>query len=460
MTQAKTRKPSRLSALKAQQALQSAQRAVVLVIAGVEGSGRHAILNALTHHFDTRGLRINAWLQEGAAGQDRPALWRYWQHLPRAGEIGLFLNGWYADPILAALRGQRVDLTSQRLLENQLQDAGASLIKLWISADLDGARKRLRGNLAAEARLPTDSEVALLAADAGAPQRLNRLCQTCSPWQVIDHGHGPAAVRAALSHVVQALTRAAAQAPPPLPAQRLRRRRAAQGLAQVDLTVTAPNNAASRQRALQHELSRRVWAAHNARRAVVLVLEGWDAAGKGGVIRRVTDPLDARLFQVVPVSAPSPQARQYPYLWRFWRQLPTDGQMTVFDRSWYGRVLVERVEGTISAAQCRRAYDEINDFEQQMVSRGTVLVKCWLHISPDEQLRRFNARARQPHKRHKLTDEDWRNRERWDDYVEAADDMFAYTDRADARWHLVAAEDKAHARLTVLHHLCEALTTV
>lgn len=454
------RTPSRLSALKAQHALQLAQRPVVLLIAGVEGSGRHAILNALTHHFDTRGLRINAWLQDDASVQDRPALWRYWQHLPRPGEIGLFLDGWYTDPILAALRGHPVQLRSQILLEDQLQDAGASLIKLWVSADLHAARERLRGHLAAEARQPTDSEVALLAADAGAAQRLKRLREASGPWQEITQGHGSTATQAAVRFVVQALTRGAVDAPSAMPAPRLRRRRAAQRLAQVDLTATAPTAAASRQRTLQHELSRRVWAAHNARRAVVLVLEGWDAAGKGGVIRRVTDPLDARLFQVVPVSAPSPQARQYPYLWRFWRQLPTDGQMTVFDRSWYGRVLVERVEGTISAAQCRRAYDEINDFEQQMVSRGTVLVKCWLHISPDEQLRRFNARARQPHKRHKLTDEDWRNRERWDDYVEAADDMFAYTDCADARWHLVAAEDKAHARLTVLHHLCEALTTV
>ncbi|MCB1842654.1 MAG: polyphosphate:AMP phosphotransferase, partial [Halioglobus sp.] len=185
--------------------------------------------------------------------------------------------------------------------------------------------------------------------------------------------------------------------------------------------------------------------------------EGWDAAGKGSAIRRVTSAIDPRLFHLEQVAAPTDEENAQHYLWRFWRQLQRDGRATLFDRSWYGRVLVERVEQFASRTQWQSAYDEINHFEQQLVEHGNVLVKFWIHISPEEQLARFEARAREPHKRHKITADDWRNREKWNAYAEAVDDMVKLTSTDHAPWTLVAGNDKRAARIQILDTCCVAL---
>jgi polyphosphate kinase 2 (PPK2 family) len=191
--------------------------------------------------------------------------------------------------------------------------------------------------------------------------------------------------------------------------------------------------------------------------STILVFEGWDAGGKGGAIRRITRALDARNYQVISIGAPTDEEQAHHYLWRFWRHLPRAGRFTIYDRSWYGRVLVERVEGFATETEWRRAYAEINDFERQLVDHGTVVVKFWVHISRDEQERRFNARAETPYKRWKLTDEDWRNREKWDEYEAAVDDMIERTSTAAAPWHLIPGNDKRLARVEVLTKTCEAL---
>jgi polyphosphate kinase 2 (PPK2 family) len=187
------------------------------------------------------------------------------------------------------------------------------------------------------------------------------------------------------------------------------------------------------------------------------VFEGWDAAGKGGAIRRVTASLDARTSRVVPIAAPTDEERAQHYLWRFWRHLPRKGLVTIFDRSWYGRVLVERVEGFAAPAEWQRAYREINAFEEQLVEHGIVVVKYWLHVSPEEQLRRFKDREKSPFKSWKLTDEDWRNRERWQDYSRAVNEMVERTSSHLAPWTLVEANDKCFARIKVLDTVCQRL---
>jgi polyphosphate:AMP phosphotransferase len=194
--------------------------------------------------------------------------------------------------------------------------------------------------------------------------------------------------------------------------------------------------------------------------ALVLVFEGADAAGKGGAIRRVTAALDIRQYSVVAVAAPTEEERAQPYLWRFWRHLPVLGKTVVFDRSWYGRVLVERVEGFCSEADWMRAYAEINDFEDQLAAAGVIVLKFWLAIGKDEQLARFKEREAEPHKRFKITAEDWRNRERWDDYVRAVCDMVDRTSTETAPWTLVEAENKYFARIKVLRTICERLEAV
>ncbi|MFO8156240.1 MAG: polyphosphate:AMP phosphotransferase, partial [Thiohalospira sp.] len=185
--------------------------------------------------------------------------------------------------------------------------------------------------------------------------------------------------------------------------------------------------------------------------------EGWDAAGKGSAIRRVTGAMDARLYRVLSIAAPTDEEKAHHYLWRFWRQVPRDGYVTIYDRSWYGRVLVERVEGFATDQEWMRAYAEINRFEEQLAEHGTTVLKFWLHIRPEEQLRRFREREETPWKKHKITDEDWRNREKWPAYQAAVEDMVGRTSTSHAPWTLVAGEDKRVARIQVLDTFIAAL---
>jgi polyphosphate kinase 2 (PPK2 family) len=191
--------------------------------------------------------------------------------------------------------------------------------------------------------------------------------------------------------------------------------------------------------------------------SVIMVFEGPDAAGKGGAIRRLTAALDARNYQVIPIAAPTDEERAHHYLWRFWRHIGRAGRFTIYDRSWYGRVLVERVEDFATEAQWRRAYAEINDFEEQLIEHGIVLLKYWIHITKQEQLARFQAREQTPHKRWKLTEEDWRNRERWDDYALAVNDMVEHTSTRQSPWVLVEGNNKLFSRIKVIKTLCEKL---
>jgi polyphosphate:AMP phosphotransferase len=193
------------------------------------------------------------------------------------------------------------------------------------------------------------------------------------------------------------------------------------------------------------------------RRSAILLFEGWDAAGKGGIIRRATAAMDARDYQVIPIAAPTDEERAHHYLWRFWRHIPRAGRVTIFDRTWYGRVLVERVEGFATEAEWRRAYSEIVDFEQQLHEHGILLLKFWAHIDMDEQLRRFEERQSTPHKHYKITDEDLRNREKWHDYELAANEMLDRTWTEFAPWHLIEANDKKFARIKVLKIICDRL---
>jgi len=207
----------------------------------------------------------------------------------------------------------------------------------------------------------------------------------------------------------------------------------------------------------QQRFGRKVRSKKFRKRSLILAFEGSDAAGKGGAIRRVTGALDARLYRVVPVAAPTEEEQAQPYLWRFWRHVPGHEGIVIFDRTWYGRVLVERVEGFCTEAEWMRAYDEINEFEEQLVENGAVICKFWLQIGKDEQLRRFQEREQTGFKRFKITPEDWRNREKWEAYEQAVADMVDRTSTRLAPWTLVEANDKYFARVKVLRTICRAL---
>jgi polyphosphate kinase 2 (PPK2 family) len=240
------------------------------------------------------------------------------------------------------------------------------------------------------------------------------------------------------------------QLPPPLPVATV--------LSRLDmsmsLTKTDYKNQLKEWQASLNLLHRK---ALKKKRSAILVFEGADAAGKGGAIRRITAALDARHYQVIPIAAPTDEERAQHYLWRFWRHLSRAGRISIFDRSWYGRVLVERIEGFATEPEWRRAFAEINDYEEQLTEHGIVLLKYWIHISKDEQLERFRLREQTPHKQWKLTDEDWRNREKWDEYELAVNDIVEHTSTTNSPWVLVEGNDKRYARIKVIQTFCERL---
>jgi polyphosphate kinase 2 (PPK2 family) len=232
----------------------------------------------------------------------------------------------------------------------------------------------------------------------------------------------------------------------------------------VDLSARLPKKeaAARLEAAQQRMLSLRLLVGgqvgeHRIGPPVCVVFEGWDASGKGGAIKRLVQPLDPRHVRVAQFAAPTYDEKRHHFLWRFWPVLPGWGGMAVLDRSWYGRVLVERVEGFATEAQWRRAYDEIVEFERSLVLEGVIIVKFWLQISPDEQLRRFESRQRDPLRSWKLTDEDWRNRDKLTVYDTAVEEMFERTDHPKAPWHVVAGDDKRFARVEVVETVCAAV---
>ena len=226
----------------------------------------------------------------------------------------------------------------------------------------------------------------------------------------------------------------------------------------IDLSKTIERDVYKKElKSLQKELQELTFEAYRKQISSTLLFEGMDAAGKGGTIRRLLGGVDARIARVIPISSPTDEELAHHYLWRFWRHIPGAGFVTIYDRSWYGRVLVERVEKLTPRTDWSRAYAEINHFEQQLVRNNNILLKFWLHISPDEELRRFREREQTPWKRHKITPEDWRNREKWDQYVTAADEMFLRTSTAYAPWRIISAEDKKYARVEVLKAWRDAL---
>jgi polyphosphate:AMP phosphotransferase len=296
-----------------------------------------------------------------------------------------------------------------------------------------------------------------------AEQVLRRTSVGGALWNVVESADWRYRNVAVAQTLIQTLTRRLAEPPklrihPPRPATR--EPNPLTVLDHVDLTKTLDDEAYEKKlKRYWGKLAKLSRKSHERGLSAVVAFEGWDAAGKGGVIRRLTKPLDAARYRVVPIAAPNEEERAHHYLWRFWRRLPRGGHWTIFDRSWYGRVLVERLEGFATEEEWRRAYAEINDFEEMIVDRGILLLKFWIHISPEEQLRRFKAREKVPFKKYKITADDYRNRDRWNAYELAADEMVQRTSTDYARWHLVSGNDKRWARVQVLKTTCRELET-
>lgn len=448
---------------------------VLLVIAGVEASGKGDVVNTLHSWLDPRGVEVFAFHPPTEEERERPLMWRYWRSLPPRGRIGIYAGSWYSEALREAAqpRARAADFqqTLRRIaqFERTLVADGALVVKCWLQLSKADQGKRLR-------ELEQDERTAwrVTPHDWHSHRRYERLTTLATrlrrathlpeaPWSVIDAADERArdlAVADLLLARFRAHRRALQKIPVPAKPARATSLRPA-GLRHLlalplDQKLSAEAYELKRDKWLGR-LALNVRAAAEQRRSIVFVFEGWDAAGKGGAIRRLTSAIDARDGRVIPVAKPTDEEKSHHYLWRFWRHVPRAGMVTIYDRSWYGRVLVERLEGFAREDEWRRAYAELNDFERQLTEHGGIVIKFWLHISKDEQLRRFRHRENTEYKHHKINAEDWRNRRKWHAYEIAVGDMLALTHKPHAPWHLVPANNKRHARLQVLKLACHQI---
>jgi polyphosphate:AMP phosphotransferase len=452
--------------LEAQRALAAAPLSVVVIISGVEGAGKSETVNKLFEWLDARGIRTHAMWDPSDEDRERPPLWRFWRVMPPRGRIAILFGSWYTAPIIDREFGRiddaRLDQGLDRIvdLERMLTAEGTLVLKFWLHASKAQQRARFE---ALEADPKTRWRVTKMdwkffkrydSFRAVSEHALRRTSTGDAPWHIVE-GHDARyrylTVGRTLLEQLRARLAEVAAKPKARAAIVLPEPPAANVLSGLDL-ARALDEKAYEKKIEKHErrvnvLTRRL---REARRSAMIVFEGADAAGKGGAIRRLIACMDARLYQVHSVAAPTDEERAHPYLWRFWRNLPRLGYVSIHDRSWYGRVLVERLEGFCAPEEWQRAYGEINAFEEQLVEAGTIVVKFWLQISPEEQLRRFKSRQLTPYKQYKITEEDWRNRKKWKAYQAAACDMIERTSTEIAPWTLVEADDKNWARAKVV----------
>jgi len=474
---------------------------VIIVFAGVDGAGKGETVNLLNEWMDPRWLITRAFDEPSDEERDRPEYWRFWRNLPPKGHVGLFLSSWYSQPILRRVHDQDdpadFDKQLDRIMafEKALTDDGALIIKFWMHLGHDVQKRRLK-------KLEKDPLTSWRVTEqdwdhwkiydrfeSAAERTIMRTSTGTAPWTIVegadsnyrslmvggiirDEINRHLEVRQKKALVLEALvaqrqsdelekqetapdssTAAAGEStgvPEPLPGATV--------LSSLDLSRQLAKSDYKKQlikcQARLNQLHRK---ALQKKISTIMLFEGPDAAGKGGAIRRVTAALDARHYQVFPIAAPTDEERAHHYLWRFWRHLSRAGRINIFDRSWYGRVLVERVEGFATENEWKRAYAEINEFEEELTDHGILLLKYWVHISKDEQLKRFEARKLIPHKRWKLTEEDWRNREKWGDYEYAVNDIDEHTSTHSAPWILVEGNDKRFARIKVISTFCDRL---
>jgi polyphosphate:AMP phosphotransferase len=434
---------------------------VVILIAGVQGAGRGETVNLLNEWMDPRYVATYAFGDPTQEERERPEQWRFWRALPPKGRIGVLFGAWHAGPIMRRVHGKTDDdqfaheIAEVSRFEKMLAEENVLLLKYWFHVSKKQQKKRLK-QAHEELEAPYKRFVAVSEAF------LRRTSTAEAPWIVVPGGDRRFRAVTFGRHLAAALReRLEAKERKRLPERVLPQPRPADGLNVIRaLKLKQPMSKSSYKDQLEKAQERLTLLSREPRFgsiAAALVFEGQDAAGKGGAIRRVTAALDARLYRTVPIAAPTEEESARPYLWRFWRHVPGRGRFTLFDRSWYGRVLVERVEGLAAEPDWMRAYTEINDFEQSLARQRIVVVKFWLAISKEEQLRRFREREKTPFKRFKLTPEDWRNRKKWDVYEQAVCDMVERTSTKIAPWTLVEADNKYYARIKVLNTLGDAL---
>lgn len=450
---------------------------VGIVMEGWSASGKGTLINEIIHPLDPRGFRVISLEEESEEEKRHSFFWPFWNTIPPKGRIHLFNNCWYTRALEKKRKDEKRNLSilydEINSFEEQLCKDHCILIKFFLHISKEEQKKRFE-KLESSADTRWRVEKKDWKENKHYEERKEEfdrmLVETDSPyapWNLIEATDKHYASAKILSILVKemekALDRKAKEAIDAKKSEGCEtdigeqplRSRILQG---VDLSKDMKKEEYKvRLEELQKKLSMLHNRMYREKIPVIIALEGWDAAGKGGAIKRITEKIDPRGYEVVPISSPNDLERQYHYLWRFWSKFPKTGHLTIFDRTWYGRVLVERVEGFATREEWTRAYTEINQMEESLCQDDYVILKFWLHIDKDEQEKRFEERQNTPEKQWKITEEDWRNRSKWDDYERAVDDMLVKTSTNYAPWHIVEANSKYYARIKILETIVEAL---
>lgn len=448
---------------------------VMIVFEGMGASGKGRQINHLIQAMDPRGFDVYANEKSTEEERRRPFLWRFWIKTPAKGRIALFDRSWYRQVTMERFDQELPKENLEKAFydiksfERQLTDDGMIIIKFFLYISQKEQKKRFE-------RLESTKKTSWRVSkeDWKRNKKYDRFLTICeemleqtdmdyAPWTIIEATDMKYAAAKIMTHVADCLEDALKQRQ--LRGERkvienpVRPEQFMSGvLSGVDLTKSSAKSEYKKEvDRLQNKLEILHSQIYRLRIPVILGFEGWDAAGKGGAIRRLTSHLDPRGYQVFPTAAPNDLERVHHYLWRFWNDMPKAGHIAIFDRTWYGRVLVERVEGFCREEEWKQAYQEINEMENHMANAGAVVIKFWLHIDKEEQEKRFKKRQENPTKQWKITEEDWRNREKWDQYENAVNEMLVRTSTTYAPWVVVEGNSKYYSRIKVLKTVVEAL---
>ena len=447
---------------------------IIIVFEGWHASGMDSIINRCMLAFNPMGLRFHVIVKPTEEESKKPKFWRFWQKIPAYGKIAIFERSWYSRSIIESFdkRSRYTELgyyvKEISKFERQLTDDGYLLMKFFMHVSQEEQAKRLK--LYEKKGIPIsvvseelDYENEYKRYFSLVDEMIKKTHSSHSPWTIVEAENLNYATIKTLSTILVTMesyinsrlknnisllvSKSIADFIP-----------SSNGLLNADLSLMIEDERYEREKDLyQKILGELQYELFREKRPLMVVFEGWDAAGKGGNIRRIAEKLDPRLYKVEPIGVPNDYEKSHHYLWRFYRRVPDAGHITIFDRSWYGRVLVERVENLSKEERWQQAYNEINEFEETLTDFGTIIVKFWLHIDKEEQLRRFQDRESIPEKQWKITPDDWRNREKWDDYLKALDEMLLKTDTKYAPWTVVESNDKRYSRIKTLSTLVGAI---